>query len=156
MTTTQNRDFVFERLRELGNAYDALGSVTARGTAPATGRRGGGEPPIPIRPAVVDLQREIEREVLRLLSRAQIMLGWSLPPVRLARPGLIVCPQCEADSLFIDRQDWALVCLNPACRTRWSWDQAKLLGEIVAARAMEVAQEVADQLDEDQAQTCSA
>lgn len=149
MTAPRDRAWMLDQIAELGKAYDALTDTNnvARGTARLHGRTKG-EPPIPIRPVVVALQEEIEREVLRLLSSARIRLGWYLPPVRLARDGeWLPCPDCDVNSLWIDRQAWAVFCI--LCRRRWAWGhEVDRLGEIVKARALDAAQAVANELGE--------
>jgi hypothetical protein len=161
MTAPASRAFIIARIRELGIAYEALEDQAGRSGGQVPGRRGRGEPPIPIRTGVVDLMDDIESSVLRLHTRALTLLGWHLPPVRLARKGQwLPCPHCERNSLLIDRQDWAIFCATTTCKARWSWGaEINLLGQIltarglegeqVPARALEVAQEVADDTDAD-------
>jgi hypothetical protein len=164
MTTTDNRAFILTRMRELATAYEALQDQVARGNgAQVLGRRGGrGEAPTPISTAVVGRMTAIERDVLRHHEAAYTLLGWHLPTVRLAREGQwLPCPECQTNALRIDRQDWCVFCANPACRQRWRWGaEIELLGQILAeqghdgaavqARALEVAQGVADDLGADE------
>jgi hypothetical protein len=159
VTDRRNRELVLARLGELPNAYEALEHQVARSSA---GRLpSGGEPPIPVRAAVMDLMADIEASVLRLHSRALVLLGWYLPPVRLARDGQwLPCPECGTNALLIDRQAWAIFCGFPGCKGRWSWGhEVELLGQILAAQghegdlvktcALKVAQEVANDLGAD-------
>jgi hypothetical protein len=61
------------------------------------------------------------------------------------------CPSCDANSLFIDRQAWCVFCV--LCKARWHWGtEVRLLGEIANARALEIAQEVANDLAADAGQ----
>lgn len=166
MTTTTSRAFILDRLRELGTAYEALEHQVARGSGggPQPLQRGSRAAPIPIRSSVVDLMGDIEASVLRLHARALVLLGWHLPTVRLAREGQwLPCPHCEANSLRIDREGWFVFCSTPGCKARWSWGaEIERLGQIlddqghhgaaVPARALEVAQEVADDLGADAGQ----
>jgi hypothetical protein len=80
------REYVAGRIRELGVAYERLTHEVARvwsqvlARSGRGARSGGGEPPMPIRPSVVDLMDEIEQGVLWLLSSACVLLDWSTPP----------------------------------------------------------------------------
>jgi len=91
LTDRRNRELVLAGLRELPTAYEALEYQVARGGSVQVPSRG--EPPIPIRTAVMDLMTDFETPILRLHSRALVVLGWHLPPVKLARKGqYIACP----------------------------------------------------------------
>jgi hypothetical protein len=91
MTDRRNRELVLSRLRELPAAYEAFEHQVARGGSVQVPSRG--EPPIPIPTAVLDLMTDFETQILRLHSRALVVLGWHLPPVKLAREGqYIACP----------------------------------------------------------------
>jgi hypothetical protein len=166
VTTTQNRDFIRTRIGELATAYEALQYQVARGSGgQVPGHRGRGEPPSPIRSAVVDAMSDIEAAVLRLHSRAYVLLGWHLSTVRLARDGQwLPCPDCGSNGLRINREDWCVFCSMPGCGRRWSWGaEINLLGEVLDAqgldgasvpeRALEVAQEVANDLGADTEET---
>jgi hypothetical protein len=157
MTDRRNREFVLACLRELPKVYEALeGQVPRSSAGPPLG---GGESPLPVRAAVLDLMAEFECSAPTLLRRALVQLGWHLPSVPLARQGQwLPCPEppgCGMNSLRIDRQDWCVFCANPACKRRWRWgaeiERLGLIlaegghdGEAVGARALEVAQEVAN------------
>ncbi len=91
MTDRRNRGLVLARLRELPTAYEALEHQVARSGSVQVPSRG--EPPIPIRTVVMDMMTDFETQILRLHSRALVVLGWHLPPVKLAREGQsIACP----------------------------------------------------------------
>jgi hypothetical protein len=95
LTDRRNRELVLARLRELPTAYEALEHQVTRGGSVQVPSRG--EPPIPIRTAVMNLMTDFETPILRLHSHALVVLGWHLPPVKLAREGqYIACPVCGA------------------------------------------------------------
>jgi len=119
-------------------------SATNRTTCP-------GEPPIPIRAAVVDLLDEMDRWVTYFLHRCLALLGMRLPDVPLAGPGQdgqLPCPECGLDALRVNRTHWFVycaVCRDPADPRRprawrWGWDGAevRLLGQMIAARVEEM------------------
>jgi hypothetical protein len=91
MTDRRIRELVLAGLRELPTAYEALEHQVARSGSVQVPSRG--EPPIPIRTVVMDMMTDFETQILRLHSRALVVLGWHLPPVKLAREGqYIACP----------------------------------------------------------------
>jgi hypothetical protein len=147
LTDRRNRELVLAGLRELPTAYEALEYQVARGGSVQVPSRG--EPPIPIRTAVMDMMTDFETPILRLHSRALVVLGWHLRPVKFARKGQhIACPACGANSLMIDRQSWFVFCAMPSCDGSWAWDhEIELLGQIVQALALEVADDLGADAD---------
>jgi hypothetical protein len=97
MSDRRNRELVLSRLRELPTAYEALEHQVARGGSVQVPSRG--EPPIPIPTAVLDLMTDFETQILRLHSRALVVLGWHLPPVKLAREGQYIACWSRAAAL---------------------------------------------------------
>ncbi len=117
-------------------------SATNRTTCP-------GEPPIPIRAAVVDLLDEMDRWVTYFLHRCLALLGMRLPDVPLAGPGQdgqLPCPECGLDALRVNRTHWFVycaVCRDPADPRRpraWVTDPDQPAGD-EAERGFESGQE---------------
>jgi hypothetical protein len=148
-------EWVSGQAYRLGDDVVALEAIVPRSTVTANGASGhgrNGAAPLPVRDDVLDLQREIEREVLRLRYRAAVLLGRKVPPIPLSRRYYYPCPYCEANSLWVIPDGWYIDCRNPECsdpegrRREWhQWADLEHLRDMVAAL-------VAEALDNPQAQ----